>query len=97
MPTPGDVVLVPVVGVDGVKPRPAVVGSSALYHTRRPDVVVALLTSQVAKAIAPTDDVLQDWPVANLRRPTAFTQQLHDPASGTGDRAPWSTLRPRLG
>jgi mRNA interferase MazF len=72
MPTPGDVVLVPFVGVDGEKPRPAVVVSSDVYHSCRPDVVVALLTSQVAKATRPTDYILQDWAAAKLRMATAY-------------------------
>lgn len=72
MPTPGDVVFAPFPGVDGVKDRPAVVVSSALYHSVRPDVVLALLTSQVANAVQPTDYVLQDWLAAGLRLPSAF-------------------------
>lgn len=72
MPTPGDVVLVPFVGVQGTKRRPGVVVSSALYHSLRPDVVVALLTSQVTKATQPTDYVLQDWSAAGLKYPSAF-------------------------
>jgi mRNA interferase MazF len=72
MPTPGDVVLVPFVGVQGTKRRPAVVVSSALYHTLRPDVVVALLTTQVMKATQPTDYVLQDWSAAGLKFASAF-------------------------
>lgn len=72
MPTPGDVVLVPFVGVEGTKPRPAVVVSSDVYHACRRDVVVALLTSQVAKATLPTDYVLQDWAVAKLKMASAY-------------------------
>ena len=72
MPTPGDVVLAPFLGHDGVKPRPAVVVSSDLYHSCRPDVILGLLTSQVAKSTALTDHLLQDWAAAGLKRPTAF-------------------------
>lgn len=72
MPTPGDVVFAPFPGADGVKDRPAVVVSSDLYHSVRPDVVLALLTSQVASAVQPTDYILQDWSAAGLRFQTAF-------------------------
>ena len=72
MPTPGDVVLVPFAGATGVKERPAVVVSSDLYHSCRPDVILSLITSQVAKARAATDYVLQDWAAAGLNLPSAF-------------------------
>jgi mRNA interferase MazF len=60
MPEPGDVVTVDFVGATGVKRRPAVVVSSRLYHAHRPDLILAVLTTQVATATAPTDYVLQD-------------------------------------
>ena len=72
MPKTGDVVLAPFAGVTGVKERPAVVVSSSLYHSCRPDVILGLLTSQVAKSTAPTDYVLQDWTAAGLNLPSAF-------------------------
>jgi mRNA interferase MazF len=72
MPAPGDVVLAPFAGPAGLKERPAVVVSSDLYHACRPDVILGFLTSQVAKATAPTDYLLQDWAAAGLRLPTAF-------------------------
>ncbi len=72
MPTAGDVVLVDFVGATGVKRRPAVVVSTDAYHARRPDVVVGLLTSQLAAATAPSDYSLQDWESAGLRVPSAF-------------------------
>ena len=37
VPDPGDVVTVDFVGATGIKRRPAVVGSSGLYHQHRPD------------------------------------------------------------
>ena len=55
---PGDVVTVDFPGVTGVKRRPAVVLSSAVYHASRPDVVVGLITSQTTTALGPTDYVL---------------------------------------
>jgi mRNA interferase MazF len=76
MPEPGDVVTVDFVGTTGVKRRPAVVVSSPLYHAHRPDLILAVLTSQVTTATAPTDYVLQDWAAAGLRRPSAFRTYL---------------------
>jgi mRNA interferase MazF len=72
MPQPGDVVLVDFVGATGVKHRPAVVVSSDTYHSTRPDIIVCLLTTQIAAATAPTDYVLQDWAAAGLHAPSAF-------------------------
>lgn len=75
MPDPGDVVLVDFPGVTGVKRRPAVVLSSALYHSTRPDVIVGLVTSR-AVALGPTDCTLQDWSTAGLRVPSVFRSFL---------------------
>ena len=72
MPRPGDVVLVDFPGVKVVKRRPAVVVSTATYHSVRPDAILALLTSQASKATAPTDYVLKDWGKAGLLQPTAL-------------------------
>lgn len=68
----GDIVWMDFPGAVVTKRRPAVVLSSAQYHTARPDVIVGLLTSQVAKATAVTDHVLRDWSGAGLRVPSAF-------------------------
>ena len=76
MPEPGDVVTVDFVGATGIKRRPAVVVSSRLYHAHRPDVILAVLTTQVTTATTPTDYVLQDWAAAGLRRPSAFRAYL---------------------
>jgi mRNA interferase MazF len=46
--------------------------SSAVYHTSRPDVVVGLITSQIAATLGPTDYLLQDWAQAGLRVPSVF-------------------------
>jgi mRNA interferase MazF len=72
MADPGTVVLVDFTGVAQTKRRPAVVMSSVLYHSSRPDVILGLLTTDVAGSTAPTDYVLQDWSAAGLHRPTAF-------------------------
>lgn len=72
MVNPGDVVLIDFPGVHGVKARPGIVVSSAAYHLARPDVVVALCTSNLAAATAPTDYALQDWASAGLHVATAY-------------------------
>ena len=71
MPSAGDVVVIGFPGVQGIKRRPAVVLSSAVYHTSRPDVVVGLITSR-AVAAGSTDHVLHDWAEAGLRVPSVF-------------------------
>ena len=69
---PGDVVTVDFPGALGIKRRPAVVVSTDIYHTYRPDVVLGLLTTQITEATEPTDYVLQDWSVAGLHNLSAF-------------------------
>src|SRR5216684_1503903 len=72
MAVTGDVVLIPFPGAVQTKPRPAVVVSTDLYHSTRPDVIVGLLTGNVAASTGPTDYVLLDWVAAGLHRPSAF-------------------------
>ena len=72
----GAVVLLNFLGAQGVKPRPGVIISTTLYHTTRPDYLVALLTSKVPHATAPTDYVLQDWTAAGLHMASAFRTYL---------------------
>jgi mRNA interferase MazF len=69
---PGDVVIGPLAGVVATKTRPLVVVSTDQYHAARPDVIVAVLTTQIARATATTDYVLKDWSAASLHRATAF-------------------------
>ena len=68
----GDVVLVDFPGAHVTKRRPAVVLSSEAYHLSRPDVVLAVLTSNTTRANTALDRVLADWQLANLLKPTAF-------------------------
>lgn len=75
MPEPGNVVTVDFVGAMGVKRRPAVVVSSHLYHAHHPDLILAVLTTQITAATAPTDYILQDWAAAG-RHPSAFRAYL---------------------
>jgi mRNA interferase MazF len=73
---PGDVVVVDFPGVTSIKRRPAVVLSSDAYHSARPDVIVGLITSQVAGSIGSTDHALADWSAAGLRLPSLFRSFL---------------------
>ena len=72
MPSPGDVVTLEFPGATGTKRRPAVVVSSELYHSERPDLILGILTTNLASATASTDYVLQDWSAAGLHAPSAF-------------------------
>jgi mRNA interferase MazF len=100
---PGDVVVADFPGVMGVKRRPAVVLSSEAYHSARPDVVLGLLTGQVAAATSPTDHALGDWQASGLRSPTAFrtfliTLPREDLIAVVGHLSPhdWSEVQARL-
>lgn len=74
--SPGDVVVLKYPGAQKAKRRPGIVVSTALYHSTRPDVIVALVTTQLGKAVGPTDCLLHDWSAAGLRRPSAFRAYL---------------------
>jgi mRNA interferase MazF len=67
----GDVVISTFPGVETTKRRPSVIVSTASYHAERPDVILALITTNVSTAIKSTDYVLQDWFAAGLKRPSA--------------------------
>ena len=67
-------------GAVNLKRRPAVIVSSEIYHRERPDVILALITTNIAKAIKTTDYILQDWSSANLKHSSAvrvFLYALH--------------------
>jgi mRNA interferase MazF len=68
----GDVVLIPFpfTNLAATKTRPAVVVGSATYHNARPDLLLAYVSSQVAKAVAPIDYLLSDWQAAGLLKPS---------------------------
>lgn len=68
----GDVVTVEFPGIGGVKRRPAVVVSTDQYHRTRPDIILGLVTSQIAGNLLPSDHVLEDWAAAGLNRPSMF-------------------------
>jgi mRNA interferase MazF len=67
-PSPGTVVVIDFPGVATTKRRPALVVSTDLYHANRPDLILGLLTSEVAQATGPTDYGLQDWAAAGLHQ-----------------------------
>ncbi len=73
---PGAVVTVNFPRATGVKRRPAVVISTPTYHATRPDVILAVITSQAASATALSDYVLRDWAPAGLVKPSAFRSFL---------------------
>jgi mRNA interferase MazF len=76
MVKPGDVVVVSFTGAVLTKGRPMVVVSSSIYHKERPDVIVGLLTTNIAAATSGSDFVLHDWKQAGLQRPSAFRSYL---------------------
>src|SRR5437763_857155 len=100
---PGSVVLVNFTGVQQKKLRPTVVISTGLHQTTHGDIVVAVLTGNLAQATGPTDYILMDWAAAGLRKPSAFrvyleTYRTHDIIKVLGkltDRD-WQEVQARL-
>lgn len=98
----GDVVTALLPGVSETKRRPAVVISTPAYHTARPDVLLALITSRVEDADTKFDCVLFDWETAGLKLPSAMRSFLFTkPASqvvkiGRLSDADWREVRARL-
>jgi mRNA interferase MazF len=68
----GDVVLLDFPGAQITKRRPAVVLSSAQYHSECRDAIVGLITSQLNRANSATDHLLEDWKEAGLTQPSAY-------------------------
>lgn len=64
----GDVVLVPFPFTDqtGSKKRPAVVVSSAGYNSRRRDIVIMAITSQIRQPLGTGEAMLVEWQAAGL-------------------------------
>ena len=69
---PGDVVVGVLAGAAETKVRPAVVIASGTYLVERPDVLIGLLTTKLARAATSTDYVLFDWQAAGLRAASCF-------------------------
>lgn len=80
---PGDVVTADFPGVTGIKRRPCVIVSTQTYHQTRPDVILGLVTTQVASATAPSDYVLLDGNVAGLHKPSAYRTFLFTLPAGS--------------
>ncbi len=68
----GDVLLIPFPFTDlsATKTRPAVVVSSTVYQSVRPELLLAYVSSQISKATAPVDYILNDWQSAGLLKPS---------------------------
>lgn len=68
----GEVILVPFPFTNqaGGKKRPAVVISSAAYHTLRPDLLIMAITSQSHSALDFTSFAIADWQSAGLLKPS---------------------------
>lgn len=73
----GAVVVSKFPGVVTTKRRPAVVVSSESYHRQRPNLILAAVTTQIHKATAQSDFVLQDWESASLNQPSAVRMFLY--------------------
>ncbi len=81
-PSPGTIVACQFQGAHIAKTRPAIVVSTTEYHLARPDVILALVTSNLLAVTAITDYLLQDWSIAGLHKPSAFRAFLEThPAS----------------
>ena len=72
----GDVITALLPGVSETKRRPAVVISTPTYHLARPDVLQALITSQIETADTAFDAVIFDWEAAGLKFPSAMRSFL---------------------
>ena len=74
----GDVVLVPFPFTDqsAIKKRPAVVVSSAEYHTHRRDLVIMAITSQLRPRSAFGEFMVTEWKKAGLIAPSAVKPVL---------------------
>lgn len=99
---PGDVVWADFPGASGIKRRPCVVVSSELYHSTRPDVLLTVITSNIAIATALTDCVLFDWESAGLSLPSAvriyISARLQNQVTKIGhlSDADWQEVQARL-
>lgn len=102
MISPGDVVTALLPGVSETKRRPAVVISTPDYHSARPDVLLALVTSRVEDADTKFDVVIYDWEEAGLKLPSAMRSFLFTkPANavvrlGRLSQADWREVQSRL-
>ena len=98
----GDVVLVPFpfTNQSGTKRRPAVIISSSNYNTRRHDVVIMAITSQIRTTPGFGEAQITDWQSAGLIKPsilkpvfTTIEQNLILRSMGTLSPSDLQTLR----
>jgi len=70
----GDIILVPFPFTDQstTKKRPAVVISSEIYNTERPDLIIMAVTSQIKPAHIIGEVIIKDWQEAGLLKPSAI-------------------------
>ena len=82
----GDIVLIDTLYTDWSrsKVRPSVIMSSAAYHRRRQDVVVASLTTKFNRLLAGMY-VLSDWANSGLDEPSATSGQIVTTARSKSD------------
>jgi mRNA interferase MazF len=68
----GDIVLVPFPFTNQTanKKRPAVVVSDPAFHSRRPDLILMAVTSQVRTPLQTGEVLLSAWSVAGLLKPS---------------------------
>ena len=100
---PGDVVYALFPGAQGFKERPCVVISTDYYHAERPDVLLAVITSQLHQKVSPLDYALTDWAQAQLKGPSLVrmyfgtrTQEEVTPLGRLSDHD-WEQVQRRLG
>ena len=70
----GDIVLVPFPFTDqsATKKRPAVVISSSVYNSERPDLIIMAVTSRIKPTTTIGEAMVQDWQAAGLLRPSVI-------------------------
>ena len=70
----GDIILVPFPFTDQstTKKRPAVIVSSAVYNTERPDLIIMAVTSQIKPVRVIGEVIVKDWQEAGLLKPSAI-------------------------
>ena len=70
----GDIILVPFPFTDQAssKKRPAVVISSEVYNTSRPDLIIMAVTSQIRPTSTIGEVIVQQWQEAGLLKPSAI-------------------------
>ena len=74
----GDILLAPYPfsNLQGIKQRPAVVASSDSYNARRPDIIVAAVTSQVRATLLAGEVLISLWRQAGLLKPSVIKPVL---------------------